>query len=258
MARIRSIKPELATSRKLARAPIEARYTLVLLITQADDEGFVFAEPRQLLGALYPHDESVTPDALESWIMALVKCQSIVLRWTSEGARVIQLLGWAEHQAVKNPGKPKISPLLLPLSVDSTETRQKTSIAEVVLSEVGGSEVGRGKTEVSEASPSADLSENFPDPEHRSAYLAYRRSHRMPDGLDATLRSLHAPMTGGAPLSWPAIGAALVHMRGVAAAFSPNAVAGFARNLNGSSPNGTEPYESTADGLARLAREGKL
>ena len=121
MARIRSLKPELPSSRKLAAAPIEARYTFILLISQADDEGFVRAEPRQLLGALYPHDEAVTPDDLEAWILALTRVNSIRLRWTGDGARVIQVLGWTEHQSIKQAGKPKISPTLLPFSADSSE-----------------------------------------------------------------------------------------------------------------------------------------
>ena len=114
MPRIRSIKPELATSRKLAQASREARYTFVLLITQADDEGFVYAEPRQLLGALYPHDADVTPTLLETWLADLVACGSVHLRETKDGARVAEIVGWREHQFVKNPGKPKLSPTLLP------------------------------------------------------------------------------------------------------------------------------------------------
>lgn len=238
MPRIRSIKPELATSRKLAGIPIEARYTLVLLVTQADDEGFVYAEPRQLLGHLYPHDDTVTADALEAWILALVRTKSIALRWTVDGARVVQILGWLEHQVVKNPGKPKISPTLLPLSGGSTEILRRLSVesggAEVVGSEVVGSEVGDSEDGVAATS----LVDCFAAHDHRTAYLGYRKAHRFPDAFDATLRSLVQPMTGGEALPWARLGAALVEMRGASADFSPNAVRGFARRI-GEAPKGT-------------------
>jgi hypothetical protein len=227
VARIRSIKPELPSSKKLARASIEARYTLVLLITQADDEGFVLAEPRQLLGALYPHDDQVSSADLQRWIDELVAVNSLVVRETTEGARVLQLVGWHEHQAVKNPGKPKISPTLRPLSVESTETHPKTSGAEVRRfggSEDGYSEVGDGRVE-------AGIGGVFVDEGQKAAYLAYRKAHRMPDGFDATLRSLHNPETGGVGYEWQVIGRALVEMRGASADFSAAIARGFCRRL---------------------------
>lgn len=71
----------------------------------------------------------------------------------------------------------------------------------------------------------------FADPAHADAYDAYRRSHRMPDGFDATLRAVHEPPTGGAGYPWAVIGAALVEMRGASADFSPAALRGFCRRL---------------------------
>lgn len=250
MARIRSLKPELPSSKKLAAASIAARYTFILLITQADDEGFVRAEPRQLLGALYPHDESVTADDLEGWILELARCTSVRLRWTTDGARVIQVLGWEEHQAIKNPGKPKISPTLLPLSDDSPESLgiipsalPKNCGADVRIfggsdirkGEGGGSEVGAADAAAAR-DPGEDLGSRFALLPHAEAYDAYRRSHRMPDGFDATLLAVHEPLSGGARYSWEVIGAALVEMRGASADFSAVALRAFCRRIVGGDP----------------------
>ena len=94
-----------------------------------------------------------------------------------------------------------------------------------------------------EASPSIDCADVFDDPRHRVAYLAYRAVHRMPDGFDAIVRSVHDPATGGARFDWPTIGGALLDMRGVAASFSPVALRGFCRKLaeakRGPVPGGT-------------------
>jgi hypothetical protein len=60
MARIRSLKPELADDAKLAGVSISARYSFVLLISKADDDGLIPGAHRQLLGLLYPHNEDVT------------------------------------------------------------------------------------------------------------------------------------------------------------------------------------------------------
>lgn len=94
-----------------------------------------------------------------------------------------------------------------------------------------------------EAPSSIGCADVFDEPRHRAAYLAYRAAHRMPDGFDATLRSVHEPATGGARFDWPTIGGALLDMRGVAASFSPVALRGFCRKLaeakRGPVPGGT-------------------
>lgn len=101
----------------------------------------------------------------------------------------------------------------------------------------------------------------FDDPAHIAAYLAYRRSHRMPDGLDAALKRLNAPLVGGAPLPWPLIGAALVEMRGASADFTPAAVGGFARRLQREAAAPPSPVTGTSRAVAMIlerdaARQG--
>lgn len=76
------------------------------------------------------------------------------------------------------------------------------------------------------------LAEHFADPDHRQAYLAYRRTHRMPDAYDAVIgQANRGGMGTNKPLSWDLIGATLLSMRSLQVEFSQNALHGFARNL---------------------------
>ena len=120
MARIRSIKPEFPSDEKLSMVSRDARLTFVLLMTQADDEGLILASPRQLLGLLYPFDESVTPALLRTWIDELVAADARV-RWrmTTGGAPVLELPNWKKHQKIDKPTPSKIRPLLAPLAASS-------------------------------------------------------------------------------------------------------------------------------------------
>lgn len=128
MARIRSIKPELAADRTLAALPIPVRYTFLLCVSQADDYGLLLAEPRQLLGQLYPHDESVNPEMLSGWLERLVEAGRLRWRRTLDGARVLEIVNWGKHQSVKNPGKPLLLDRLEPLDPDQPETLTPSSV----------------------------------------------------------------------------------------------------------------------------------
>jgi hypothetical protein len=88
VARIRSIHPDFPSDKKLAKVPRDARLAFVCCWCIADDAGLFRAEPRQLLGALFPHDHDVADSQLEAWLADLVSIG--VLRWrqTRDGARV--------------------------------------------------------------------------------------------------------------------------------------------------------------------------
>lgn len=174
MARIRSIKPELASKKKMASLSIQARYTLVLLITQVDDEGYLAASDRQLLGSLYPFDTAITIVHLREWLFELEAANSIKFHETEDGASVVQVVGWQEHQRVKNPTPSKIYPLLSKVSVGVTESLRKVSVLEV------GSrkkEVGSRKKEIGtvvrpDVGDGHAGSESYP-PDFDAAWVAY-------------------------------------------------------------------------------------
>jgi len=116
MPRIRTIKPELPSDKKLARVSRDARYTFVLLITQADDLGFVAASHRKLLGDLFPHDETLTIAGLLAWIEELVNIGRIRWRETEDGMPVLELVNWKKHQRIDNAGKSRLAETLKPFA----------------------------------------------------------------------------------------------------------------------------------------------
>lgn len=145
----------------------------------------------------------------------------------------------AKKEQVTTPTEGDMSPLS-----PSVPTIASASVSDVVV------EVSRAR-----AVEPDGLAACFAVPAHRDAYLAYRRAHRMPDGMDASLTALNAGMHGPA-VPWEALGAALVDMRGASADFSPKAVAGFARRVGESPPaNGSNRQDrnlaAITEGLRR-------
>jgi hypothetical protein len=116
VARIRTIKPEFASDRKLSGLSRGARLTFVLLITQADDDGLVLGSPRQLLGQLYPHDESVDLATLSRELRELADLGLVRARETVDDAPVVELTNWSKHQKIDHKGKSLIANQLRPFS----------------------------------------------------------------------------------------------------------------------------------------------
>jgi len=104
MARIRTIKPELPHDAGLARVSREARYTFLLLLTQADDQGFFRACPRTLVGELYPHDEDVSEVIVVGWLDALLRNGQLRCWGTTDGL-VGEIVNFTKHQRVDHPSR---------------------------------------------------------------------------------------------------------------------------------------------------------
>lgn len=132
MARIRTIKPEMASDATLAKVSRDARYTFVMLITQADDYGLNPGKPRQLLGSLYPHDEDVTEAMLLGWIGELEASGMVRFRQTVDGVPVLELTKWNKHQKVDHPHKPVLLDSLVPnASENPRENLARTSRSDL-------------------------------------------------------------------------------------------------------------------------------
>lgn len=145
MARIRSIKPELPGDEKLATVSRDARLTFILAMTQVDDDGLLAASPRQLLGSLFPLDDSVTPALLEAWIGELIAIGRVRWRRTRDAARVLELCNWKKHQKIDKPSPSKITPLLAPFDEGSQNPREQFAKVRRIEREVDvGSGIGSG------------------------------------------------------------------------------------------------------------------
>lgn len=122
MPRIRTIKPEICSDEKLASVSRESRLTFVLSITQADDDGLLAGNTRQLLAALYPLDDGVTPSMVELWRRELVQAGLWTQRYTLQGSSVVEITNWDRHQRIDKKGKSIILPTLASVSRESRES----------------------------------------------------------------------------------------------------------------------------------------
>lgn len=82
----------------------------------------------------------------------------------------------------------------------------------------------------------APLEAVFEHAAHREAYLAQRRSHRLPASFDAGLRDVHEPINGGPAFAWPVIGAALLQLQANGETFNVNRLRGYCRSQLAGAP----------------------
>jgi len=110
MPRIRTLKPELPHDKGLARVSRNIRYTFLLLLTQADDEGYFRANPRQLLGSIYPHDEGLAEADLVAELDTLIQIGVLEAFDTPDGV-IGRITNFRKHQKIDHPSKPFLSTL---------------------------------------------------------------------------------------------------------------------------------------------------
>jgi hypothetical protein len=114
--RIRSIKPEAWQDERVGALSRDARLLLVGLITMADDEGRLRAQPSMLIGSLYPWDE-VSPRKLMDWLNEIER-EGLVLQYEHDGKPYVAFRNWKRHQRINRP-----SPSLLPAPPDHAVVR---------------------------------------------------------------------------------------------------------------------------------------
>lgn len=148
MPRIRSIKPEFATSLAIAGLSIEARLHFVMLWTQADDEGRGIDEPRLLKAALWPLDDAMTTEKVDG-LQAELERNGRIVRYEVAGRRYFEVANFAEHQ---HPQKKKVSGLPAPDDADTVPVRDTSDTETEPLSSVVVGE-SRVEVEVGEIEP---------------------------------------------------------------------------------------------------------
>lgn len=105
MARIRTIKPDVAQSEALANIPRAALYTWVSLWPHCDDHGYHLANPRLIWAAIYPLRSDTSPDDVAADLELLEQTDRICRFTGCDGKEYLHVLGWEEHQRLDNAGK---------------------------------------------------------------------------------------------------------------------------------------------------------
>jgi hypothetical protein len=118
MARIRSVKPSLRTSRVVVQWPREVRYAWVLLWGYLDDEGRGLDSPKAIAGDLFPLDEDadVTPRVMDRWLELFATTRREpdrdppLCRYGAAGARYLHAVYWDDSQRPNRPTPSKLPP----------------------------------------------------------------------------------------------------------------------------------------------------
>lgn len=205
------MKPELPADRKLASVSRDARLTFVFCITQADDHGLLAGAPRQLLGALYPHDDDVTPAMLGVWLGELEAIGVVRWRATTDGAPVLEIQNWTKHQRVDNRGRSSLAENLQPLAEPRGEPPRAAE-------DDGENPLGPRSMDLGEGPRSGSVARAREDellseiltavPEaYRPAIEGACRASRNPWALLTELKALNSGLHGSFP--WDVIGRAV-------------------------------------------------
>lgn len=157
VARIRSIKPESATSLDLAGVSIPCRWHFAILWTYADDDGRGVDEPRLLKAAIWPLDDEITLESIEGFQAELERA-GLIERYEHDARPYFAVVNFAKHQ---HPQKPTPSKLPGPQEGSPRENgtlREESHTAPVGLSPVeeGRVEERRGSSAPAAPSPGRD------------------------------------------------------------------------------------------------------
>jgi hypothetical protein len=109
MARIRTIKPQICTSRVVARMTLEAQFLWERMWLFCDDEGRLDYHPDILKGEAFPLVKQMTADVIDKCVKEMAEQQLITVYDIGERT-YIEVRNWHEHQKIKNPTASKLPP----------------------------------------------------------------------------------------------------------------------------------------------------
>lgn len=109
MGRMRTLKPEAATSESLATVPREVRWTFAMLWTYLDDDGRGLNNARLIKAAIYPLDDDMTAEAIAADIRTLVAAENLCL-YVVDGKEYIHAPSFHEHQHPNRKVPSKLPP----------------------------------------------------------------------------------------------------------------------------------------------------
>lgn len=107
MARIRSIRPEFWSDRKVGSVSRDARLLFVALWNFADDEGFGRALPKELAGFAFPYDDDVESASIRRWLDEL-SMKTLLILYEVSGEPYYQIPTFSKHQKIDRPTKSRL------------------------------------------------------------------------------------------------------------------------------------------------------
>jgi uncharacterized phage protein (TIGR02220 family) len=205
--RIRSIKPEFWTDKRVASWDPFTRLFFIGLWSAADDHGRGSAEPVRLGAELFPYDlsrDSRETLAKVSGALATLSEGSRIELYEAGGEVFYQIANWTRHQRVDKPGKSRIPTpnqgvAIEPLKAFATPSRDtRDTLATGAGSReqgAGSVEQGAGEEDVASAAPSKKRAKGN-DPEAASVLSHLNAATgRAYQPTEATLREIRIRIT---------------------------------------------------------------
>lgn len=171
MPRIRSVKPEFWTDEDLADLRRDARLLYVGLWNFADEHGRLRGDPRYIKGQIFPYDDDLTPEAIDSLLEELSGAGK-VRRYRVAGRSYLFLPNLASHQRLEAEKVPSRLPGLDEAEPDADEPKPSSPAAtdgahesapgadsSSLLYGTGSMGQGAGSREVTRAGAGADARE---------------------------------------------------------------------------------------------------
>lgn len=121
MARIRTIKPQFFSSHDVAKLSFRERITWIGLWTHVDDEGRCQDDGRIIKGAIFPLEDTVTWQDVDSDISQLADV-GLITRYEVSGSKYLLITNWKKHQKINRPTKSFIPAPSETLTEDSLRT----------------------------------------------------------------------------------------------------------------------------------------
>ena len=258
MARIRSLKPETPRDATLAKVPREVRYTFLLLLTQADDDGYFVATPRTLVGALYPHDPDVSETVLTRELDQL-RAVGRLRAWNTPDGVIGEIVNFNKHQRIDHRSKSYFATLSRDpretfgpgvLSLESRVLSPESRVAGVPARPSRGSVAPSPEPTDSSGAARERVPEGF-----RETYDGFRRASANPGAFDATMLDCGpGGMQAVTGATWAHVGQALREMASSGdAKFTATRLRGFIRRLVTEGTGRTHPKQSTANPFGTAA-----
>lgn len=110
MTRSRTLRPGFFSSFNLAKVSRDARLFFAGLWVEADDEGRLIDSPKQLAGAIFPHDDDVDAPMVVGWLDDLIAI-TVVARYEANGGRYLVIPNFMEHQKPPHASPSKLPPI---------------------------------------------------------------------------------------------------------------------------------------------------
>ena len=108
MARIRSVKPELADDEKLGSISRDARLLFIMMWCHSDDFGVVKGNLRWLQSQIFPYDP-VKPEQFKKWVDELMSIDAI-RPFEKNNENFFYIKNFQKHQVINKPSKQARNP----------------------------------------------------------------------------------------------------------------------------------------------------